>query len=200
MTDYNLRKDEFVIMQERGVSLMQKGAREALDEIVLTNLNLILVKTMRQGLFDTRVMLRRCPLASLTYHDDEPQVILGKSHERWNLQAPFDDGVVALSFGEDKRRVATRWADAIRHAAVGDLNSIQTDDAIPQEVADIVDEAKGLFGAIVGGASGSSGAKAHAAPKRASRLSIKCSGCHAPLAGTKGSHVTCPYCDTENSL
>ena len=195
--DYNLAKGEFVIMQSDGVDLLDGTTRTDLDEIVLTNQNLILVKNVRQGMFQQTTMLKRCNLGSLIYHDDVAQVHLGKSNSRWNLNVPFDAEVVTLSFSEDKRQVAQRWAESIKLAGAGNINAIKTTDTLSPEIADVIDGAKGILGAVLG--SGAPSSK-KPEPQRAARASAKCTGCRAPLTGSKGKRVTCPYCDTENIL
>ena len=195
--DYNLAKGEFVIMQSDGVDLLDGTTRTDLDEIVLTNQNLILVKNVRQGMFQQTTMLKRCNLESLIYHDDVAQVHLGKSNSRWNLNVPFDAEVVTLSFSEDKRQVAQRWAESIKLAGAGNINAINTTDTLSPEISDVIDGAKGILGAVLG--SGAPSSK-KPEPQRAARASAKCTGCRAPLTGSKGKRVTCPYCDTENIL
>ena len=59
MDEYNLAPGELIIMQTSNVRLGVGSGSEALDEIVLTNMNLILVATVSEGLFKTRRYLKR---------------------------------------------------------------------------------------------------------------------------------------------
>ena len=63
--EYNLQPGEVVIMQGNKAVLHSGKDREALDEIVLTNKNLILVNEVSTSLFTTQRLLKRCPLDSI---------------------------------------------------------------------------------------------------------------------------------------
>lgn len=194
MDDYNLEPGEFVIMQEASVKL-DDGTD--LDELVLTNQSLILVATMSQGLFKRSKFVKRCPLDKLRGAPDAPQAIVTKYHENYYLQAVFADETLSLTFPSNTKRSAERWAEAVRSAAIGDLTNIQTEDALPPEIADLVSGAKGAFGALFAGGKN----KGHKdEPRRPSSITKKCMGCHAPISGRVGSTVTCPYCDTKQTL
>lgn len=194
MDDYNLDPGEFVIMQESSVRLDDDTT---LDELVLTDKNLILVATTSKGLFSRAKYVKRCPLAKLRRVQDSPQAMVSKYRDDYRLQVLFQDETIFLTFSSGSKRSAERWGDAIRRAAEGDLSGIQTEDALPAEIADLVDGAKGVFGALFSGGDKSSGGSSSSAP---STVNTKCVGCHAPLSGRKGSTVTCPYCDTRQAL
>lgn len=194
MDDYNLEPGEFVIMQEEPV---KTDDGTDLDELVLTNQNLILVATMPQGLFKKSKFVKRCPLKKLTNLQDGPQALVTKYRDEYYLQALFSDETVSLCFPANPKRTAERWADAIRSAAAGNFSDIRPDDALPPEIATLVDGAKDAFGAIF------SGGKRRAdkgGTQRASSVTTRCVGCHAPLSGRSGTTVTCPYCDTKQTL
>lgn len=202
-TDYNLAKGEFVIMQSDGVELLDGAERTQLEEIVLTNQSLILVRNVRRGIFQQMTLLKRCSLNGLAVHDDAP-IHVGKVEKRWGLRVPFESEVISLSFPEDARQTALRWAKGIRLAAIGEIGDIQTEDALPAEIAIAVDGARNIFqgakSAINTVLGNSATNELSPKEKRDARVTIKCSGCHAPLYGIKGRHITCPYCDTDNVL
>ena len=179
-------------MQEASVKL-DDGT--SLDELVLTNQNLILVTTMSQGLFKRSKFVKRCPLAKLQGAPDNPQAIVTKYRDGYYLQALFADETISLSFPANQKRTAERWAEGIRSAAMGDLSSIRTEDYLPPEIASFVDGAKGAFGALFAG-----GKKQAEENRRPASVTRKCVGCHAPVSGHVGSTVTCPYCDTKQTL
>ena len=56
--DYNLAPGELVVMQEQSIKLGNDTDGEDLDELVLTNQNLILVASASQGLFKKTRMLK----------------------------------------------------------------------------------------------------------------------------------------------
>lgn len=198
MDEYNLEPGEFTIMQESSVILLDRSGEERLDEVVLTNKNLVLVNTASQGLFKRTRYLKRCPLERIASPNGIPQAIVSKHKNDYRLQVVFDDETVALRFPANPKRTAERWAEGIRNAALGNLSGIRTEDVLPPEVADLVDGAKGIFGAVFAG--GKKQSNAPEASKRPARITKKCVGCHAPLTGRAGETVTCAYCDTKQTL
>ena len=192
MDDYNLEPGEFVIMQEASVKLDDDTG---LDELVLTNQNLILVTTRSQGLFKRSKYVKRCPLQKITGAQDHPQVVVSKYRENYYLQVVFSDETISLNFPSNPKRTAERWAEGIRSAALGDYSDIKTEDFLPPEISNLVDGAKGAFGAIF-----SSGKKKGGEDTRPASVTKKCVGCHAPVSGRTGTTVTCPYCDTKQTL
>lgn len=199
MDDYNLEPGEFVVMQEASVTLLQGRNDEPLDELVLTNRHLILVNTASQGLFKRTRYLKRCPLSSIVgTRDGDPQVLVSKYRNDYRLQVVFNDEAISLRFPSNPKRTAERWTESVRSAALGDLSNIKTEDYLPPEVANLVDTAKGAFGAIF--ADSGRHTEQAAESKRGSSVTTRCVGCHAPLFGRAGSTVTCPYCDTQQTL
>lgn len=199
MEDYNLAPGELVIMQEQPVKLGSGPDGEGLDELVLTNQNLILVVSSAQGLFRRTRMLKRCPLAKLRRQDDAPQVFATKYRNEYCLQVAFSDESIALYFPSNPRRLSERWAAAIVRAANGDLSSVSeigADGTLPPELTNVVDGARDLVGSLFGGGKKTRG-DAKAQPTSVTK---RCMGCHAPLSGRAGSTVTCPYCDTKQTL
>lgn len=192
MDDYNLEPGEFVIMQEASVKLDDDTS---LDELVLTNQNLILVTTMSQGLFKRSKFVKRCPLQKIVGAQDNPQVVVSKYRENYYLQVVFADETISVNFPANPKRGAQRWAEGIRNALAGNFSDIQTEDYLPPEISNLVDGAKGAFGAIFAG-----GKKKDAESARPAVTTKKCVGCHAPISGRVGSTVTCPYCDTKQTL
>ena len=198
MDEYNLEPGEFTIMQESSAILLDRSGEERLDEVVLTNKNLVLVNTASQGLFKRTRYLKRCPLDRIASPNGIPQAIASKHKNDYRLQVVFDDETIALRFPANPKRTAERWAEGIRNAALGNLSGIRTENVLPPEVADLVDGAKGIFGAVFAG--GKKQANTPETSKRPARITKKCVGCHAPLTGRAGETVTCAYCDTKQTL
>ena len=119
MEDYNLAPGELVVMQEQSVKLGNYTDGEDLDELVLTNQNLILVASASQGLFKKTRMLKRCPLAKIQRQNDVPQVFATKYRSSYCLQAAFRDETVTLCFPANPRRLAERWARATHKPPTG---------------------------------------------------------------------------------
>jgi hypothetical protein len=196
--EYNLDPGEFVIMQESPAKLHSGSGTDDLDEVVLTNRHLILVCSQSQGLFGKKRLLKRCPLEHALDSQGYAQVVTTKIDGNNILQVLFNGENVSVSFPNKAKQTVERWADGIRNAAVGDLGAVKTEDAIPNEFADAVDNAKNVVGAIFGKKKSAPTAPTRPAPRAA--VAKKCQGCHAPLTGRTGDTVTCMYCDTKQTL
>lgn len=196
MDEYNLEPGELVIMQEQSVKLGDGPDGEDLEELVLTNQNLILVASVQQGLFKRSRMLKRCPLSKIRRQNDVPQVFASKYRDTYCLQIAFADETITLHFPANPKRGAERWAEGIAGAADGSFGSGSAVD-LPPEITNVVDGARDLMGALFGGGKARKDASHE---RRVTNATRKCVGCHAPLTGRTGSTVTCPYCDTRQTL
>ena len=125
--------------------------------------------------------------------------------KRWTGDGGVDEyNLAPVSFPEGGKRLADRWAESVRRAAAGNIDAIDTSElpsGTAAEIADCVDGAVGVVGAVgdsIGSALGASlkAQKPHA-EKMAAKATAKCPGCHAPVAGRKGQGVVCSYCDTK---
>lgn len=198
MDNYNLEPGEFVILQESSVTLYEDSAETKLDELLLTNQSLILVNTASRGLFQHTRYLKRCPLNEISRPNDVPQVMAMKYRNDYRLQVVFRDETIVLRFPANPKRGAERWAGAILSVSQGNYSDVQTGDYLPPEITNLVDGAKDAFGSLFPGGKGRT---AKTAPEsRSTSTTSKCVGCHAPLAGRTGATVTCPYCDTKQTL
>lgn len=219
MKEYNLEPGEFVVMQEKSPRLYSGSSYALLDEVVLTNRNLILVKTQARGIFDMQRMLKRCPLEETLDSQGYPQVATTKIDGKHILQAMFGTENIALGFANESKETANRWAEGIRRASVGDLSGISTENSSgtasgSDELDDLINAGKSIVGAFMGIAAPAQSKpqqkkqasnkqhQGNAPLKAAPRASVarKCRGCHAPLTGRKGDTVTCVYCDTKQTL
>ena len=212
MEDYNLEPGEFVIMQDSTVRLHSGQSKETLDEIALTNRHLVLVDSVSHGLFKRERYLKRCPLSSIRCADNgEPQIVVSKIRDDYRLQIAFQSETVSLSFPDNPKHEAKRWAQSIRSAAAGNLAGAQVEESLPSGLADAIDNVKGIVSSFTGNkdASQPPGPKPGSipapltAPSRTVRPSVtacKCIGCRAPISGKQGSIVTCSYCDTAQTL
>lgn len=196
MDSYDLAPGEFVIMHEQSARLCEGSEEQDLQELVLTNRNLILAALVSESLFKKSRYLKHCPLDQLLCTNGLPQVSVSKFRDKHHLLVAFQGENVDLYFPGNPKRTAQRWAEGIRKAALGDLASIQTEDVLPPEIADIVDGARGVFGAFLG----TKDKAATGGLKMPETVARKCQGCHAPLTGRAGSVVTCSYCDTKQTL
>lgn len=203
--EYNLSPGEVFIMQSEGVELICGRDSEELSEIVLTNKNLILVNEVPTGLFSSKRLLKRCPLDAIVCSEGIPQAFLGKKRDMYVLQVVFADEAVTLRFlKRSEKREAKRWAEAIKYAVVGDIDSINTDETpLGKDVTDPIDGLVGLAGAFMSEVTSASNSISKAKKPRKTapvKATMKCKGCHAPLLGIKGRVVTCDYCGTKQTL
>lgn len=215
MAVYNLEPDEFILLQESGVKLYDVDGKHNLDEIVLTNQNLILVMSKQMNLLTRKRYLKRCPLSSIETTNGVPQIVVSKVKSAWGegyrLQIKFDEAAVSLSFSDDDTKESSEdWAKAIRKVMVGDLSNVVEEkpaQQVPKELGDILEGAKSVAAFVVGAKeelsntvrATSEQVKA-SAPQIRVPVTIKCAGCHAPLSGSKGDLATCPYCGTKQTL
>ncbi len=220
MSDYNLNEDEFVLLREER-PLLGHGKDddpEPLDEVVLTNVNLILVNTVNVSVFKTKRMLMRCPLEQLICANDRPQMAITQINGHLYLRIPFADGAIQLRFSNESRHHAQSWADNIAHAAAGEFDQIQEDTGLISSVMAVpgAEGAAALVGNVFAGIrsavqpqapAASPAPKAPKAPKAAvappaaaAHGTTRCAGCHAPLDGKPGKRVTCPYCGTTQTI
>lgn len=217
MGSYNLESGEFAIMQTNQVRFGDDSFVEDLDELVLSNRNIIMVASRSVSLFKRTSRTYKLPLECIACPNGNPQVMTTRQGNGYLVQVVFETETIFFRFSEDHRRMAERWADGIRRAAVGDLAGIRTEDpAVPKELLDLADGAKQVFGAVfAAGASASGGTpvpqRIQSAPKKAQNtkarskekppmVARKCNGCHASLVGRKGSITTCEYCGTRQTL
>lgn len=198
MDEYNLEPGEFVILQESSVTLYEGSNETKLDELLLTNKSLILVNTATRGLFQHTRYLKRCPLNEISRSNDVTQAMVSKFRNDYRLQVVFRDETIVLRFPANPKRGAERWADAILNVSQGNYAGIQTGDYLPPEITNIVDGARDAFGSLFAGGKSRT---PETPPKNApASVTKKCVGCHAPVTGRVGTTVTCPYCDTKQTL
>lgn len=209
MNDYKLEPGEFVIMQTDQVRFGDSSYTEQLDELVLSNRNIIIVASTSAGLFRRTSKTYKLPLECIACPNGMPQVMALKRGGECHVQVVFETETISFGFSGERKRTAERWADGIRRAAVGDLARIRTEDsAMPKELLDLADGAKQVFGAVFAGGSavagGASAMPSNSAPvqkaKKPPMVSRKCNGCHAPLSGREGAVVTCEYCGMKQTL
>lgn len=198
MDNYNLESGEIVLAQASPVRLGCDRGGKSLEEVVLTNKNLILVNEVSSGLFSSKTYLKRCPLALLLDSQGTPQVTATKLREDYFLQALFGNERISLYFPSTPKRYSQKWAADLANAALGNLSSISPEQPEASEIADAIDEVKETFGSIFG----KKPTPSHSATRAAGnpQVTVKCRGCHAPLSGRKTQTISCAYCDTKQTL
>jgi hypothetical protein len=150
MKSYNLGQEEFVILQRSDVILVSDEGRDPLDEVVLTNKNLILVVTVHEGAFRSSRYLKRLPLEQAVDDMGVPRTAVTKVDNSYVLNVAFADETVSLCFAGGSAGAARRWERAVSSAAVGDLDGIGADSVAGDTLGDLLEETRGTFGALFG--------------------------------------------------
>lgn len=202
MAEFALGRGEYVVMKETAVRFFGGSQKRSLEEIALTNEAIHIAEEIAHGIFKRESLVSRFPLDEIQNARYEPSVYVRKLDGEYVLQILFRTDTLSVSFGGSKR-LCNRWADAVKNAAAGDAAGVPEAGgvAIPDELANAVDEIKDAFGSFFGKKEKESAHASHAAKAGgASLASGKCTGCHAPLAGRRGQVVVCEYCDTVQTL
>lgn len=127
VSDYNLNEGEFILLQEENVRLRDNDGMgdDPLEEVVLTNESLILVRNVPTGLFKSKRSIMRCPLNHLVCQTGHPQLTIMRRSKRPYLRIPFSDGTIELRFDNESQHHAQSWADNIAHAAQGEFDEVR---------------------------------------------------------------------------
>lgn len=191
MTSYGLQPDEVVLLKEVGVA--HGGLRSVYtDELILTNLNLVLV---RKGMFGISKGVQTFPLSQIKVHNQQAQAVLGKAATGLDsLDVYFLNGHEQFKFQTGGKRKILVWVAKINEAVTGQSGAqlaggasmaIPGADMVAGVLKDTFDVFKGTFGAK------------SAAPTAASG---KCRACGAPMTGFQGQTATCEYCGSKQQL
>lgn len=213
MDGYTLSDNEIEIMRAEGVLLLEHRKRRHLKGLLLTNLNLILTTYKRRGLFSRDIYFKRCPLAQIRdVNKGHPQVLINKANGKYCLNVLFEDEAVTLLFPNDTKRLCTAWAHGIERAAVGDLKGALAAYSPLLGIGSAIGKARDALSTALGIMQSNGDCcngpltvtpnptdePAH--PEHPTLVTIKCSNCHAPISGEKGSLVVCEYCGTAQTL
>jgi hypothetical protein len=151
---------------------------EELSELILTDTNLILDIYVDKGVFNRHHRYEYLPLGEVMCENGVPCVRTEKKFlSNLRVYIEFKHSEQEIEFTTNPEANAKRWADAISNA-----------------VREISAASKRRRQSM------SSGDSATNAPSGAKVVVGKCEGCHAPLSGATGRIVTCPYCDTKQTL
>ncbi|MCL1866188.1 MAG: hypothetical protein FWF82_02135 [Oscillospiraceae bacterium] len=180
MDKYNLQPDESVIMKcER---ILYGGIMSGYnDELLLTNLNLILVK---KGMFGKTKNVQHFPVNQIKKFNEKAQVMISKQQNGLpKLEVYFQNG--QESFGFENKREAEKFANNIVRLLAGE-NDFDTDitmkGAITETLKDTFDTFKGVFG------------------KAQEKVTKDCVSCGAAITGLKSQTIRCRYCGREQQL
>lgn len=196
MSDYNLQPNETILMKTEGI---MHGGIAALytDELVLTNLNLILCS---KGLFGNKKGVTYYPLNRIKVYNDSAQVIETTKGNQPVMEVMFIDGQEA--FGFQRPREIKNWIANIKNVVAGNEVELEVsnDRTLPGTEL-LVDTIKDTFGTVANAFGISFGkTKNEEKAKPAERATVKCVSCGATISGVVGTVVRCEYCGTEQSI
>ena len=184
-----MQPNEVVLLKEQGV--MHGGRMSSYtDELILTNLNLVLLK---KGMFGNSKSTLIFPLSQIKVYNERAHAVIGKSANGADaLEVYFLNGQEAFCFGSGGKKKLNDWIGKINHVVTGAEPAQQESGlALPGSdlVAGVLKDTLGVFKSKLG---------AKAAPPV--KLAAKCRSCGAPVTGFQGQTITCDYCGSGQQL
>ncbi|WP_052345844.1 hypothetical protein [Paucisalibacillus sp. EB02] len=185
MNQYNLRSDEVVILKQNRIARGGIMANHT-DELILTNLNLILIN---KSLFGKVKNISRFPVDQIKVFNGKAQTILGKrANGSPQLEVYFTNG--QEYFGFESKKVVRDWIRAINQLVLGqdsaidifDNRTIPGTEFIASSIKDTLNTVKGVFG------------------KQPVKVTQECKSCGASISGFEGQVISCQYCDTNQQM
>lgn len=184
MAGVNLASNEGIILQSTSVMSGSVWAAYT-DELILTNLNVILIK---RGMFGNKKDEQRFPVSQIKKVNGKPQVMLGQNSLNGSdqLHITFTHGVEWFEFQSSSKKEIAKWIKAI----------YELFNCVPED-----EEEKGsLTTTLKKGAESIKNILGIKSENEITVKTIKCSGCKAPLMGKTGQVVKCIYCDTKHTF
>lgn len=191
MSSYVLQPNEVLLMKDVGVSHGGVFATFS-DELILTNLNLVLVE---KGILGQTKNVMVFPLSQVKVHDGHAQAVLGRTRNLTPvLDVYFLTGQESFGFAGGQPKVLA-WVAAIDEAITGRRVVAAADAptaALPGTEI-VADALRGTIGMLKGALSGRPTPPPPPAPVV---VGGTCHACGAPISATAGHPPTCDYCDT----
>lgn len=187
---YNLQPNEVVLLKDERI--MHGGLWSAYtDELILTNLNLVLVK---KGMFGNVKGVLTFPVNQIKVHNQQAQAVIGKATNGTDLlEVYFLNGQEKFSFQTGGKKRLNEWIAKIHQAVTGEEAPAQpgTGMALPGAamVAGVLKDTLGVFKSKLG-----------AQTEAPAKVAGACRGCGAPMAGFQGQTVACEYCGSAQQL
>lgn len=172
MNELQLQPNESVLLQEDGV-LCKGLSKSYSDELYLTNINLILVRNIKKGMFGKAKETDKFPLSQIKIINGEIQA----KFINGELQIFLVNKQLAFAFYSGGKKRINAFIDGINSAIKGTpMNSSKASSAIPgtEIIAETFKDTIGTFKNAFGIKGKNVG------------ITIKCIGCHAPITGVIG--------------
>lgn len=190
--EYKLLPNEALIMKHERV--LHGGAMANFsDELLLTNLNLVLIS---KGAFGNVKNIQAFPIKQVKVFNNQAQIISSKTSGGYpQIEVYFLNG--QEKFGFESKKDAANWINKINQLVTGEDVEIDnsTKTAIPgtEMIADAI-------GGTVDAFKGALGFKSKKAMESDEKVAKKCSFCGASISGKKGQIARCSYCDADQQL
>lgn len=187
---YNLQPNEVVFLKDE--SVMHGGFWASYtDELILTNLNLVLLK---KGQFGNSKGVLTFPVDQIKVHNEQAQASIVKAANGADrLEVYFLNGQEQFSFQSGGKKKLNEWVAKINQVVTGQEASTQQASgmAIPgaELVAGVLKDTFGVFKS-----------KLASKPDVNVKTAGKCRACGAPISGYEGLTTTCEYCSTPQQL
>lgn len=187
---YGLQPNEAILLKEEGV--MHGGLWSAYtDELILTNLNLVLLK---RGVFGNSKGVLTFPVNQIKVYNRQAQALIGKATNGADvLEVYFLNGQEQFGFRSGGKKRIKEWIAQLHHAVTGEEAPLPQSAgmALPGAamVAGVLKDTLNVFRS-----------KLNAEPEVAVKVAIRCLGCGAPMAGIQGRTSTCEYCGSAQQL
>jgi len=200
MADLNLQPNESVVMKSDHVryitssGFMSPYVDKYTNELILTNLNIILVNKSQ---FGKTKGVQYYPLNQIKVFDGKASALLSKQRSGLpQLEIYFMQGQEA--FGFESKQEVLKWVSNINQLLVGKVVGIDdSDDMTLPGTAQIVEPLKATIDAFKGAFSLKSETKQEVSQEV---VTGKCTACSAPISGVKGQAVKCQYCGSDQQL
>lgn len=188
---YNLQPNEVMILKDEGVMHGGGFGASFTDELILTNLNLVLLK---KGLFGNAKGVLTFPINQIKVYNQQAQASIGKTPRGVDaLEVYFLNGQEYFSFASGGKKKLNEWVSKINHTVTGQDAPAQTNSgmALPgaELVAGVLKDTFSVFRSKLGSAT--------EAPVK---IAGKCRACGAQITGVKGQAITCEYCGSAQQL
>jgi hypothetical protein len=187
---YGLQPNEVVLLKAVGVA--HGGILSVYtDELILTNLNLVLVK---KGMFGNAKGVQVFPLNQIKVHERQAQAVLGKAPNGMDaLDVYFLNGQEQFRFQSGGKRTILTWVAKINETVTGQKAPVSSAGSLAIPGAELVAGAlKDTFDVFKGKFASKSAAPTASAGK--------CVACGAPMTGIQGQTLTCAYCGSAQQL
>ena len=192
-TEYKLLPNEAIILKQDRI-INGGSMANFTDELILTNLNLVLIK---KGIFGGVKNIQSFPVSQIKVFNNQAQIILSKTRGGYpQIEVYFING--HEKFGFESKKEVMNWINKINQLVTGE--DVEMNDPTKMEIPGVDMIAEVLGGTVIAfkDAFGIKSKKLSA--ESTEKVARKCSFCGASISGKKGQIARCPYCDADQQL